>query len=140
MLRSEHLVVDSRLEALFKVHRWFKDVFASLEPDLMWIKGYDSQLNLAVAEGFTNAVRHAHAELPPETPITIDVALAGDRVDIYIWDHGDPFDPTKVSEPELGSLKQEGGYGWFLLRQVTDQVTYRRQEDKNCLAITQHRT
>lgn len=140
MLRYEHLIVDSRLEALFKVQQWFNDVFASLEPDLMWVKHYCDRLNIAVAEGFTNAVRHAHASLPPETPISIDVALRGDCIDILIWDQGDPFDPDQLREPEPGSLLEDGGYGWFLLRRVADQVTYQRQKNKNCLAITQYRS
>ncbi|MBE7381430.1 MAG: anti-sigma regulatory factor [Leptolyngbya sp. SIO1E4] len=140
MLKCEHLVVDSRLEALLKVQRWFKEVFASLEPDLVWVKHYCDRLNIAVAEGFTNAVRHAHASLPPETPISIEISVGGERIDICIWDQGDPFDPNEVREPELGSLLQEGGYGWFLLRRVADQVTYQRRENQNCLEITQYRS
>lgn len=140
MLRHKHLVVDSRLEALFKVQRWFKDVCSSLEPEFTWIKHYCDRLNIALTEGFTNAVRHAHASLPPETPIEIDVSLEEDRVDIRIWDEGAPFNPDELGEPEPGSLLQEGGYGWFLLRRLADQVTYQRKENKNCLAITQYRS
>lgn len=139
MLRREHLVVDSKLETLLKVQRWFKELYSSLEPELSWVKGYCDRLNIAVAEGFTNAVRHAHALLPPETPITIDVLLKGDRIEICIWDQGDPFDPSQLGEPEPGSLLSEGGYGWFLLRRVADRVTYQRRHDKNCLEITQYR-
>lgn len=139
MPRCEYLVVDSRLEALFKVHRWFKDLFASLDPELEWIQRCGDRLNIAVAEGFTNAVRHAHAHLPPETPISIDVSLAPDRIDIHIWDQGPPFNPEEVREPKLGSLQQEGGYGWFLLKKVSDRVTYERWNGKNRLEITQHR-
>jgi len=139
MLRREHLVVESRLEALFTVQRWLKDLCGSLDPELIWVKHYCDRLNIAVAEGFTNAVRHAHAALPPETPIAIDVTFGSDRIDIYIWDQGDPFDPDQLGEPEPGSLHPEGGYGWFLLRRLTDQVTYQRQANKNCLAITQYR-
>lgn len=140
MLRHKQLVVDSKLETLFKVQRWFKDVCSSLDPELVWISHYCDQLNIALTEGFTNAVRHAHASLPPETPISIDVLLKEDRIDICIWDQGAPFDPDELWEPEPGTLLPEGGYGWFLLRRLTDQVTYRRQEDKNCLAITQYRS
>jgi serine/threonine-protein kinase RsbW len=138
-LKQEHLVVDSRLTALLRVQRWFKDVCNSLEADLDWVKDSFDYLNLALAEGFTNAVRHAHAKLPPETPITIDVALQGERVDIHIWDHGAPFDPDNLNEPEPGSVLQGGGYGWFLLRRLADKVTYHRTDDRNCLEITQYR-
>jgi serine/threonine-protein kinase RsbW len=139
MLKHEHLIVDSKLDALFKVHRWFKDWYESLDAESAWVKAYCDHLNIAVAEGFTNAVRHAHAHLPPNTPIAIDVLLKGDRIEICIWDQGTPFDPNQLDEPEPGSLLSEGGYGWYLLRRVTDQVIYRRQNDKNCLSITQFR-
>ncbi|WP_027268869.1 ATP-binding protein [Leptolyngbya sp. PCC 6406] len=136
--KAMHLVVESRLEALLKVQRWFKEVCTSLEAEMPWVRDRFDYLNLALAEGFTNAVRHAHAALPPETPIDIEVSLAINRVDIHIWDRGQPFDPTGLPEPEPGSLSQTGGYGWFLLRRVTDEVSYRRTCDRNCLAITQY--
>ena len=138
-LRYEHLVIDSKLETLFKVHDWLKAVCGSLEPDAAWVKQCFARLNIAVVEGVSNAMRHAHATLPPETPIAIDISLEGDRIDILIWDQGGPFDPTKLREPEPGSLLQGGGYGWVLLRRVVDRVTYHRQDDKNCLEITQYR-
>lgn len=140
MLRRENLVVDSKLETLFKVQQWFKELYGSLEPEFSWVKQHCDRLNIAVAEGFTNAVRHAHSMLPSDTPIAIEVLLKGGRIDIYIWDYGDPFDPNKLNEPEPGSLLQDGGYGWFLLRRTADKVDYRRQDNKNCLAITQYRS
>lgn len=132
-------MVDSRLETLLRVQRWFKDLCTSLEPEIVWVKPYCDRLNIALAEGFSNAVRHAHTALPPDTPIAIDICLTGDRVDIEIWDQGAPFDPSALGEPEPGSLLQGGGYGWFLLRRVTDEVTYQRRDNKNCLVITQYR-
>jgi serine/threonine-protein kinase RsbW len=137
MLRREHLVVDSKLETLFKVQRWFKDLYESLESELSWVRTYCDRLNIAVAEGFTNAVRHAHAMMPSDTPITIEVVLRGDRIEICIWDQGTPFDPNQLVEPEPGSLLCDGGYGWFLLRRVADQVMYYRKGSRNCLEIIQ---
>lgn len=139
MAKEAHLVVESRLEALLRVQRWFKEVCASIGAEMPWVLEKFDHLNLALAEGFTNAVRHAHGGLPPETPIDINVVCQGDRVDIYIWDQGQPFDPTGLPEPEPGSLNQMGGYGWFLMRRVADQVSYYRRRDRNCLAITQYR-
>lgn len=138
MVRHETIVVNSQLDTLFKVQQWFRDLYESLEPELAWVGLCRDRLNLAIAEGFTNAVRHAHAQLPPETPITIDVWVKGDRIDICIWDQGEPFDPDQLGEPAPGSLLQNGGYGWYLLRRVVDAVSYQRQADKNCLSITQY--
>ena len=109
MARRECLIVDSRLDNLFAVQNWFKDFYNSLEPDFTWVKQESDRLNIAVAEGFSNAVRHAHALLPPNTPIIIEVYLEGDRIHINIWDHGAPFDPNQLTEPEPGSWLVNGG-------------------------------
>lgn len=139
MLRREHLVVESRLEVLMRIQLWFKEICQSLDPDLGWIQNHFDYLNLALAEGFTNAVRHAHAMLPPETPVEIRACFSRDRIEIHIWDQGDPFDPSKLMEPEPGSLLPEGGYGWFLLRRAADEVNYQRVDGRNRLMIVQYR-
>lgn len=94
MQTSTYLVVDSQLEALNQVQAWFNHWYRTLGPEFSWVQGNCDRLNIAVAEGFTNAVRHAHAQLPPETPIAIEVKLLGDCINIRIWDHGHPFDPN----------------------------------------------
>jgi serine/threonine-protein kinase RsbW len=136
--RHEQLQVTSHLDVIIQVQRWFRDVCRSLDDDSAWVSHYSDRLSLALTEGFTNAVRHAHAHLPPDTDIRIDLALTGDRLEIRIWDHGDPFNPELLPEPQPGELL-ESGYGWFLLRRLADKVTYRRQNDgRNCLSIVKY--
>lgn len=135
MLEQDHLTVQSNLKFLNQVQQWFEDFCWQHKSQLSWSETQLYRLNLALAEGFTNAVRHAHQALPPETAIDIDITLWGDRLEIRIWDRGQPFDPEGLEEPEPGTL-QEGGYGWFLLRRLADQVVYERAADgRNCLLI-----
>jgi serine/threonine-protein kinase RsbW len=119
------------------VQQWFSSICHSLDDDSAWVKNYTDRLMLALTEGFTNAVRHAHAKLPPETSIAIDFLLANDRVEIRIWDYGEPFNPELLPEPQPGELL-DSGYGWFLLRRLADYVTYRRVQNRNCLSIVQY--
>ncbi len=123
MLERAHLTVSSHLEELSTVQRWFRLLVARLATENPWIDEQFNQLNLALAEGFTNAVRHAHADLPANTPIDIELSLHPGRVELRIFDRGAPFDPDSLSEPVAGSLR-EGGYGWFLLRRLADRVSY----------------
>lgn len=123
MLERAHLTVRSHLEELSTVQRWFRTLVARLATENPWIDEQFNQLNLALAEGFTNAVRHAHADLPANTPIDIELSLHPERVELRIFDRGAPFDPDSLSEPVAGSLR-EGGYGWFLLRRLADRVSY----------------
>lgn len=139
-----HIEVPSYLEELASVQQWFKSVISQLAQKTPIISDQFDQLNLALAEGFTNAVRHAHADLPRETPIEIELVLQPQQIEICIFDQGAPFDPSSLSEPQPGSLS-EGGYGWFLLRRLADQVTYQRtaidqaamqgERPRNCLRI-----
>lgn len=138
MLKQNHLTVQSDLKFLNQVQQWFKQFCLQHISQLSWEERQLYRLNLALAEGFTNAVRHAHHALPPETTIDIHLALWIDRLEIRIWDQGKPFNPDVLKEPEPGTL-QEGGYGWFLLRRLADKVVYERGADgRNCLLIVKH--
>jgi len=65
-------------------------------------EGVLHQCKLAVVEGFTNAVRHAHKNLPRETPIELEITVFNDRLEIKIWDRGKPFDfQAKLKEKLL---------------------------------------
>ncbi|MBV9388475.1 MAG: anti-sigma regulatory factor [Chroococcidiopsidaceae cyanobacterium CP_BM_ER_R8_30] len=135
MLQQDHLRVKSDLTVLNQVQQWFKRFCLRYPILLSWSESQLYRLNLALAEGFTNAVRHAHHALPPETTIDIDLTLWADRLEIRIWDQGKPFNPDALEEPAPGTL-QEGGYGWFLLRRLADYVVYERGTDgRNCLLI-----
>jgi serine/threonine-protein kinase RsbW len=139
MLQQDHLTVPSDLTVLTQVQQWFAQFYARFLPHPPWSEHQQYRLSLAIAEGFTNAVRHAHQDLPPETAIEIDLALWSDRLEIRIWDQGQPFDPDVLEEPEPGTLR-EGGYGWFLLRRLADRVTYERSPDgRNCLLIVKYK-
>jgi serine/threonine-protein kinase RsbW len=139
MFRQEHLTVRSELKVLTQVQEWFKQFCLCYGSKLFWLKSQLYPLNLAIAEGFSNAVRHAHQELPSETAIDIDISLWEDRIEIRIWDHGKPFNPDALEEPEPGTL-HIGGYGWFLLRRLADRVTYERcPDERNCLLIVKNR-
>ena len=129
LAHRSYLKVNSCLEELTTVQTWFQGLVddssrQSIRPSSWVGKAFD-QINLALTEGFTNAVRHAHADLPETTPILIECKIASQQIEIRIFDRGEPFDPDSLVEPKPGTLR-EGGYGWFLLRRLVNQVTYDR--------------
>lgn len=144
MRPQDHLTVDTDLTHLNEIQSWFKQFFhshcqsASHQSKLAALENQlESQLyrlNLALAEGFSNAVRHAHAGLPQDTTIEVQVAMRPNHIEIRIWDLGGPFNPDSLQEPEPGTL-QLGGYGWFLLRRLVDRVRYIRHGNRNCLVL-----
>lgn len=96
----------SRLEETPALLSWFAELQpASLDP-LIWV-----QAQTALVEGFTNAVRHAHALLESPPAIEVAVALSTSELWIRIYDHGRFFDiPAfwRALEDTMGEASEGG--------------------------------
>ena len=60
------------------------------------------------------------------------------RILFELTDSGIPFDPTSVKEADVTLGIEErpvGGLGIFMMRKLMDEVTYKRQEEKNILLM-----
>ncbi|APB33741.1 Anti-sigma regulatory factor (Ser/Thr protein kinase) [Gloeomargarita lithophora Alchichica-D10] len=137
-LRASRIVVNSNLAALTQVLDWFAQFN---EPPLTYELWWFCQLVLD--EGFTNAVRHAHRDLPPTTPITVEVQVFAESIEMRIWDHGPGFDLNRKLS-ELTQAPQdpepEGGMGLVFLQKFADVVDYQRQQEQNCLFLCKYLT
>ncbi|NJL44586.1 MAG: ATP-binding protein [Leptolyngbyaceae cyanobacterium SM2_3_12] len=112
---------------------WFDQFQASPIPHKVWM-----QCQLALIEGFTNALRHAHAGLPRATPIQIEVTVSDHTIDIRIWDQGPGFDLRTILKSKLteSSRESEGGRGLKIMYLVADQLTYETIPNQgNCLHL-----
>ena len=81
------LQVNTDLNALTRVLEWFEQLKDLSIPNEVWWK-----FQLALAEGFTNAVRHAHKNLPVETPVQLEILVFNGRWELKVWDCGPYFD------------------------------------------------
>ncbi len=127
------LQVNSNLDALDQVLDWFESFKEDPLPVQTWL-----QCQLAIAEGFTNAVRHAHCSLPESTPIRLELTFQNEIIEIRIWDYGPPFDMDFFIStlPETVDTEAEGGRGILLMKAIATQLSYRRVDnEKNCLLI-----
>jgi serine/threonine-protein kinase RsbW len=132
-LYQASLQVKTDLDALAQVLEWF-DQFNNppLPPDA-WM-----QCQLALAEGFTNAVRHAHYNQPPSSPIEMEVQVFENQIEIRIWDNGEPFDLVQQLQtmPKNLDSEAEGGRGLRLMERIADLLSYTRTSDaRNCLLL-----
>jgi serine/threonine-protein kinase RsbW len=85
---------NTDVKNLTDVLKWFDRLEYLSIPNDVWLT-----CQLALAEGFTNAVRHAHKYLPRETPIQLEAIVFEGRLEIRIWDCGKPFDfQAKLNE------------------------------------------
>ncbi len=104
-------------------------------------RGFDPaltmNLNLALEEAVSNIILYAYPEKMGELITVKCVNVAGSLV-FTISDSGVEFDPTTVEEADVTLSVEErgtGGLGIFLIRQIMDDVTYQRIENKNVLTI-----
>lgn len=133
MLQKSSLQVKTDLAELKQVLVWFNQVVGISLPRLILI-----QCQTLLAEGFTNAVRHAHCHQTPDTPIDLEVTLTETCLEIRIWDYGLPFDLAAAVNRETDSVDvfASGGRGLKLLKQMSDDVQYQRiSTQQNCLLI-----
>ena len=132
VLKRTHLKVDSDLKALDQVLFHFDQLYQPWIPKKDWL-----QCQLALAEGYTNAVRHAH-RTTADLPIEIELSLSRQSLEIRIWDYGPPFDlDVYIKNLEQRQNKQSvGGRGIEILQKIANHLSYTRlDEERNCLLI-----
>ncbi|OCQ93306.1 anti-sigma regulatory factor [Oscillatoriales cyanobacterium USR001] len=132
---KSHLQVQTDLTALTVVLEWLEKIVLPLLPHHLW---WECQLILN--EGFTNAVRHAHQNLPPATPIDLEVKVFANSLEILIWDCGQPFNLEEklqlILKQPSDPLESEGGRGLLFMQKLTDELSYIRTSDhRNCLVM-----
>ena len=82
------------------------------------------QINLAVIEAGTNAIKHGNKE-DPDKRAHFEFILNPDRLTIVVRDYGDGFDREKVADPlEPTNLLKSSGRGLFLMEECMDSVVY----------------
>lgn len=142
-LKQTRLQVETDLHAVATVIQWFEDFTKPILP-----KALQSKCQLAFVEGFTNAVRHAHQDLPPTTPIELELNIFPDCLEMRIWDYGKPFDLQVKLQEKLEALGRDdydplgitGGRGLIFMHQLMDELAYLRLDDnRNCLLMRKRR-
>jgi sigma-B regulation protein RsbU (phosphoserine phosphatase) len=71
--------------------------------------------------------------------VDLDAEAGNGELKIIISDSGVAFDPTQKAEADITLTAEErpiGGLGIFLVRQIMDNVSYRRQDGRNILTLT----
>lgn len=139
VLQESHLRVETDLDAVTEVLEWFEQFTSPLlSPE------FCHKCQLALVEGFTNAVRHAHHDLPKTTPIDLELQLFTKYLEMRIWDWGEPFDwqakLDALCHEDIDPLEKTGGRGLMFMKQLTDEVSYvRLSNEQNCLLMRKQR-
>jgi serine/threonine-protein kinase RsbW len=124
--------------------RTFKADLGQLEEALAFIESLASgrldgeratDLLVAAEEAFTNVAKHAY---DGEGEIEVSVEADQGIVRLTLADRGRPFDPLGAPPPDLNEEVEDrriGGLGIHLMRNLADDMRYRREGGKNILTM-----
>ena len=97
------------------------------------------QVNLSLDELLTNTISYGFAD-GAQHEIRIDLSIDGARLVVRIEDDARQFDltetdPTKADTDSALEERTPGGLGIFLVHQMMDSVSYRRENNKNVVVL-----
>jgi serine/threonine-protein kinase RsbW len=94
-----------------------------------------NQIQLASEELLVNVINYAYPDKNGEIEITCTPKQAK-GLEVKIADSGIPFNPLSQPQPDTKSPLEKrniGGLGIHLVRNMMDEVNYKRQEERNIL-------
>lgn len=134
--QTEQLQVKTDLNSLTEVLAWSDRLENAEIPRQTWIA-----CQTALAEAFSNAVRHAHQGMSADTPIQIEVTIQHRSLALKVWDEGPGFDFNRTLEKATETVDEHasGGRGLPIMQRIGDEVTYTRDADgRNCLHLIKY--
>lgn len=99
-----------------------------------------NDVQIVLAEAVNNVVEHAYVDALPGD-VRIQCNLNKKQLWIIIHDDGGPLPEGKLPAGNPVDLSApteelpEGGFGWFLIRELTSEIQYIREGDNNQLSL-----
>jgi serine/threonine-protein kinase RsbW len=143
LIYQSDIQVTTHLSEVTIALKWFEEFHRPPLTHQLW-----QQAKIALMEGLTNAIRHAHQDLPRPMPIDLNAKLFSHGIQILIWDYGAPFDLEELLNSLSQSLsdpsERKAHWGGVLLRKLRDKHNWTicytcpspETDDRNCLLIS----
>lgn len=103
-------------------------------PSFVW-----GQLDLIFEEAFVNIALYAYPKGAAGQLEILTSTPAPGKLQIELADSGTPYNPLHAKQPNLSDKLEErtsGGLGVFLLKELSDSVSYRYDQGFNRLTFT----
>lgn len=135
-MKNKIIVVSSKVSEFEFINETIENIQREWDvPD-----GIIFNLNLALEEIVTNIINHGY-KYDEDYEITIRFSRDQNSIRLQIKDYAPPFNPLEMPDPEdLNSQvedRQIGGLGIFLAKKFTDNIAYRRHNEKNIVTFIQ---
>ena len=123
MAEEYEICVTSQLTKLEQISEFVADraLLAGMSEDQAFA------VQMAVDEACTNTIEHAY-EGREEGEVHVCCYVEEEDFVVRITDHGKPFDPSSIPEPDISVLLEErqvGGLGIYLMKKLMDSVEFR---------------
>ena len=96
-----------------------------------------NKIQVAAEEALVNVISYAYPDDGGDVEIRCN-AKGAEGLVIEIIDWGIPFDPLSLPEPDIEAPPEErevGGLGIHIMRNIMDEVSYKREGDRNILTL-----
>ncbi len=130
----KELTVDAKPESLSEIKSF---VSAELE-ERGCPEGTRKQILIVVDEIFANITQYAYDGKEGTAVVRIEENSEPRAVVLTFLDGGIPFDPLTMKTPDTSLKAREreiGGLGIFMVRKLTDEISYEYADGKNILRI-----
>ena len=94
------------------------------------------QLFIVIDEVFANVASYAYADGEGSVTVRLETESEPRAAVLTFLDSGVPFDPLTMKTPDISLKARErkiGGLGIFMVRKLTDEVSYAYADGKNIL-------
>lgn len=94
-------------------------------------------INLAIEEAMVNVFRYAYPD-NAKKEVSMQIKLHENQLYFILTDSGVEFDPTKEGDVDITLPAEErniGGLGIFLIKNIMNNVSYQRIDDRNILTM-----
>jgi len=129
--------LPAKLDNLYR----FMDVVSRCAKEQGFTQKRINEIELAMEEALVNIFNYAYQDNTGD--VEVICSLNNDLFIVDIIDSGIPFNVLSHKDPDLTSDISEreiGGLGVFLMKKLTDDIQYRRENEKNILRFVINKT
>lgn len=132
-MRKE-LCIKNQMTELEKVNQFIDEIGEELGLNME----LTMNLNLVMEEMVVNVISYAYPE-GSDAEIELLAKSDGKELTLVLSDQGREFDPTMKEDSDMSvnpALRDIGGMGIFIVKNIMNKVSYQRLEGRNLLTMT----
>jgi anti-sigma regulatory factor (Ser/Thr protein kinase) len=135
-MKNKIIVVSSRISEF----EFINETIEAIQHDWGISDDVIFSVNLALDEIVSNIINHGY-KYDEDFEITIRFSRDQNSLRLQVKDYAPPFNPLEVPEPDDLNKDVEdrkiGGLGIHLAKKFTDNIAYRRYNEKNIVTFVQ---